>query len=573
MLPGQFISLAEETGLIVPLGALGAAAGPGRHGQVAARPAAARGRGTGRRPAPSRRARTSRSTCPPVSSATRGSSTACGRRCRSRRCHRRRCSSSSPSPSCSAATSRSGPTSTSCREIGVRLAIDDFGTGYSSLSYLIDLPIDVLKIDKTFVTGIASSWRRHALVEGIVRLARTLEVEVIAEGIETETERELLAGMGCQFGQGYLLSVPVEADEACGHARPRPRAGHRAAEAAAQEPGRAVPHRPVSGPAGAGNLARCGPAVWRPSATACLPSSSRSWCSSCASPCGTDLAALWHTTGPGLLSYLLSFVYVGIYWTNHHHMFQLTARVTGGILWANLALLFFLSLFPFTTQWMETTRYARTPVVVYGVNLLLAALAYYVLQTVIIRCAGPRLGAAQGDRHGHQGQDLPGFLHRRRPRRPARRRRHTAPPVPASGSRSPATSAPPSCGSSPTAALSAAWRRRIPPAPRPTPRPTPWATPATTDNSKKRCRSPSSRPVNVSLVPPQGHQTHIHTGTRLRCPAARRPRTRSRWAYLADGKFGATARGEAPRAGRDGGLRHGRPCPRRLRQRERGGHP
>jgi diguanylate cyclase (GGDEF)-like protein/PAS domain S-box-containing protein len=97
------------------------------------------------------------------------------------------------------------------KDIGVRLAIDDFGTGYSSLGYLLELPIDVLKIDKTFVTGIASSWRRHALVEGIVRLARTLEVEVIAEGIETETERELLAGMGCQLGQGYLLSVPVDA--------------------------------------------------------------------------------------------------------------------------------------------------------------------------------------------------------------------------------------------------------------------------------------------------------------------------------------------------------------------------
>ncbi len=100
------------------------------------------------------------------------------------------------------------------KEIGVRLAIDDFGTGYSSLSYLLELPIDVLKIDKTFVTGIASSSRRHALVEGITRLAGTLEVEVIAEGIESETERELLAGMGCQFGQGYLLSVPVDADSA-----------------------------------------------------------------------------------------------------------------------------------------------------------------------------------------------------------------------------------------------------------------------------------------------------------------------------------------------------------------------
>ncbi len=99
-------------------------------------------------------------------------------------------------------------------EIGVRLAIDDFGTGYSSLSYLLRLPIDVLKIDKSFVTGIAASWRQHALVKGIVRLAGTLEVEVIAEGIETETERELLAGMGCQYGQGYLLSVPLEAAQA-----------------------------------------------------------------------------------------------------------------------------------------------------------------------------------------------------------------------------------------------------------------------------------------------------------------------------------------------------------------------
>jgi uncharacterized membrane protein len=105
-------------------------------------------------------------------------------------------------------------------------------------------------------------------------------------------------------------------------------------------------------------------------------------------PDRSDLASLWHATGPALLSYLLSFVYVGIYWTNHHHMFQLTARVTGAILWANLTLLFFLSLFPFTTQWMEKTGFAQTPVVVYGVNLLTAALAYYILQTVIIRAQG-----------------------------------------------------------------------------------------------------------------------------------------------------------------------------------------
>ena len=100
------------------------------------------------------------------------------------------------------------------------------------------------------------------------------------------------------------------------------------------------------------------------------------------------LSDLWHTTGPAMLSYLLSFVYVGIYWTNHHHMFQVTARVTGAILWANLALLFFLSLFPFTTQWMETTHFARAPVVVYGVNLLTAGVAYYILQWVIIRAQG-----------------------------------------------------------------------------------------------------------------------------------------------------------------------------------------
>jgi uncharacterized membrane protein len=101
-----------------------------------------------------------------------------------------------------------------------------------------------------------------------------------------------------------------------------------------------------------------------------------------------SLADLWHTTGSAILTYLLSFIYVGIYWTNHHHMFQLTQRVTGGVLWANLSLLFFLSLFPFTTQWMDGSHFARDPVVVYGVNLLLAAVAYYVLQTVIIRTQG-----------------------------------------------------------------------------------------------------------------------------------------------------------------------------------------
>jgi diguanylate cyclase (GGDEF)-like protein/PAS domain S-box-containing protein len=102
------------------------------------------------------------------------------------------------------------------RDIGLRLAIDDFGTGYSSLAYLLALPIDILKIDKTFVTGIADSDRQRALVAGIVGLARTLGMVAVAEGIETGGERELLADMGCEYGQGYLLSKPVDATRAEG---------------------------------------------------------------------------------------------------------------------------------------------------------------------------------------------------------------------------------------------------------------------------------------------------------------------------------------------------------------------
>jgi uncharacterized membrane protein len=106
-------------------------------------------------------------------------------------------------------------------------------------------------------------------------------------------------------------------------------------------------------------------------------------------PKGHQLSDLVHTTGVGLLTYLLSFVYVGIYWNNHHHMFQLVQRVRGGVLWANLALLFCLSLFPFTTSWVDDSRFERVPIVIYGLNLLSAAIAYFVLQTVIIRQQGP----------------------------------------------------------------------------------------------------------------------------------------------------------------------------------------
>jgi uncharacterized membrane protein len=115
-------------------------------------------------------------------------------------------------------------------------------------------------------------------------------------------------------------------------------------------------------------------------------------------PQGNKLVDLWHTTGVGFLTYLLSFVYIGIYWNNHHHMFQLSNRVSGSVLWANLHLLFWLSLYPFTTSWLDDTHVALTPTVVYGVNLLGAAVAYYLLQQLMMRLpeTGPRLRSAVG---------------------------------------------------------------------------------------------------------------------------------------------------------------------------------
>jgi TMEM175 potassium channel family protein len=91
---------------------------------------------------------------------------------------------------------------------------------------------------------------------------------------------------------------------------------------------------------------------------------------------------------PVFLSYVLSFVYVGIYWNNHHHMLHTTSRVTGGILWANLHLLFWLSLFPFVTGWMGQNHFATSPSLAYGVVLLMAACAYYILQQRIIASQG-----------------------------------------------------------------------------------------------------------------------------------------------------------------------------------------
>jgi uncharacterized membrane protein len=101
---------------------------------------------------------------------------------------------------------------------------------------------------------------------------------------------------------------------------------------------------------------------------------------------------------PSFLSYTLSFVYLGIYWNNHHHMFQVVHRVSGGILWANLHLLFWLSLVPFVTSWMGENRFAPAPTALYGFVLLMAAIAYYILQQSILHAPGgnPILASAIG---------------------------------------------------------------------------------------------------------------------------------------------------------------------------------
>ena len=104
-------------------------------------------------------------------------------------------------------------------------------------------------------------------------------------------------------------------------------------------------------------------------------------------PHGSDLAALKPLL-PVFLSYVLSFIYVGIYWNNHHHLLKAARKVTGGIMWANLHLLFWLSLFPFVTGWMGQNQFTSVPTALYGTALLMAAIAYYILQSLIIRDAG-----------------------------------------------------------------------------------------------------------------------------------------------------------------------------------------
>jgi len=104
-------------------------------------------------------------------------------------------------------------------------------------------------------------------------------------------------------------------------------------------------------------------------------------------PHAVELAAL-RPILPHLLSYVLSFIYIGIYWNNHHHLFQATEQVSGGILWANLHLLFWLSLFPFTTAWVGENQLAAIPTAVYGFVLLMAAIAFIVLERTIIAKEG-----------------------------------------------------------------------------------------------------------------------------------------------------------------------------------------
>ncbi|MFG2899009.1 aminotransferase class I/II-fold pyridoxal phosphate-dependent enzyme [Streptomyces zaomyceticus] len=128
------------------------------------------------------------------------------------------------------------------KEMGVSIAIDDFGTGFSSLSYLREFPIDVLKVDKSFIDNITTDPQQVALVEGIVRIADVLGLQVVAEGIEHEEQRALLAEMGCRYGQGYLFSRPMTAHQTESYL-------HRALPSGERPPARPVVRRPAA-PAG-----------------------------------------------------------------------------------------------------------------------------------------------------------------------------------------------------------------------------------------------------------------------------------------------------------------------------------
>jgi TMEM175 potassium channel family protein len=121
-------------------------------------------------------------------------------------------------------------------------------------------------------------------------------------------------------------------------------------------------------------------------------------------PHGSDFGAVKPVL-PVFLTYLLSFIYVGIYWNNHHHLLKASRAVTAGMMWANLHLLFWLSLFPFATGWMGENHFTALPSAVYGGVLFMAALAYYILQNLIVRAQGGRSKLAKSI-----GSDLKGKL-------------------------------------------------------------------------------------------------------------------------------------------------------------------
>ena len=123
-------------------------------------------------------------------------------------------------------------------------------------------------------------------------------------------------------------------------------------------------------------------------------------------PHGTSIEALRPLLPVGL-TYVLSFANLGIYWNNHHHMLQLTDKVNGKILWANLHLLFWLSLIPVATGWMGQNGFATLPTAGYGVVLLLSAVAYYILQTIIISAQGPRSALREAIRGDLKGKISP----------------------------------------------------------------------------------------------------------------------------------------------------------------------
>lgn len=121
-------------------------------------------------------------------------------------------------------------------------------------------------------------------------------------------------------------------------------------------------------------------------------------------PHGDDWAALSKLI-PVFLSYVLSFIFVGIYWNNHHHLLHASRRVTSAVMWANMHLLFWLSLIPFATGWMGENHFAALPVAVYGVAMLMPAIAYYILQTCIVRANGADDSLAEA-----LGRDIKGKL-------------------------------------------------------------------------------------------------------------------------------------------------------------------